>query len=75
MGVWTVSITLGVPFAPLIFGFVAFRVDYRWIYWILAIVSSFCLVVMLGIMTNLGADQRRPIRNPPALRRRDALVP
>lgn len=40
MGVWTVMVTLGVPVAPLVFGFVAFRVGYRWIYWILAIVRS-----------------------------------
>lgn len=39
MGVWAVMITLGVPIAPLVFGFVAFRAGYRWIYWILAIVS------------------------------------
>jgi Major Facilitator Superfamily len=39
MGVWTVMITLGVPLSPFLFGFVAFRVGYRWIYWILAIVS------------------------------------
>jgi MFS family permease len=40
MGVWTVMVTLGVPIGPFIFGFVAQRVGYRWIYWILAIVSS-----------------------------------
>lgn len=40
MGVWTMFVTLGVPVAPFIFGFVALRVGYRWIYWILAIVSS-----------------------------------
>lgn len=32
-------VTLGVPTAPFIFGFVALRVGYRWIYWILACVS------------------------------------
>jgi len=40
MGIWTVMVTLGVPIGPLIFGFVAYRVGYRWIYWILAIVRS-----------------------------------
>ena len=40
MGIWTVMITLGVPIAPLIFGFVAYHIGYSWIYWILAIVSS-----------------------------------
>lgn len=39
MGVWTSMITLGIPVAPLVTGFVAMRVGYRWIYWILAIVS------------------------------------
>lgn len=39
MGVWAVMVTLGVPLAPLLFGFVTSRVGYRWIYWILAIVS------------------------------------
>lgn len=39
MGIWTVMVTLGVPVGPFIFGFVAQRVGYRWIYWVLAIVS------------------------------------
>ena len=39
MGVWTLMFTLGVPTAPLIFGFVTTRVGYQWIYWILAMVS------------------------------------
>lgn len=40
MGIWTIFVTLGVPIAPFIFGFVALRVGYRWIYYILAVVSS-----------------------------------
>lgn len=40
MGVWAVMVTVGVPLAPLIFGFVAIRVGYRWIYWTLAIVCD-----------------------------------
>jgi MFS family permease len=40
MGVWTVMVTLGVPIGPFIFGFVAERVGYRWIYWTLAIVGD-----------------------------------
>jgi MFS family permease len=40
VGVWTMFLTLGIPVAPFIFGFVALRVGYRWIYWTLAIVSS-----------------------------------
>jgi MFS family permease len=43
MGLWTLMVTLGVPLAPLIMGFVSERVDYRWIYWILAIVSPLIL--------------------------------
>ena len=39
MGVWTLLVTLGIPVSPLIFGFVVQRVGYRWIYYILAIVS------------------------------------
>jgi Major Facilitator Superfamily len=39
MGIWTLMVTLGVPIAPFIFGFVAYHVGYRWIYWILAMVS------------------------------------
>lgn len=39
MGVWTALVTLGVPTAPLVFGFLALRVSYRWIYWVLAIVG------------------------------------
>lgn len=40
MGIWTAMLTLGVPIAPLICGFVAMRVSYRWIYWILAMVCG-----------------------------------
>ncbi|EEA19965.1 hypothetical protein TMatcc_010108 [Talaromyces marneffei ATCC 18224] len=40
MGVWTLLVTLGVPVSPFIFGFVAQRVSYRWIYWILAIING-----------------------------------
>ncbi len=39
MGIWTLLVTIGVPLSPFIFGFVAERVGYRWIYWILAIAS------------------------------------
>ncbi|KAF3761671.1 hypothetical protein M406DRAFT_50469 [Cryphonectria parasitica EP155] len=40
MGIWTIMVTLGVPVAPFIFGFVALRVGYRWIYYILAITNA-----------------------------------
>lgn len=39
MGVWTLMFTVGVPFAPFLFGFVVERVGYEWIFWTLAIVS------------------------------------
>lgn len=42
LGIWTIMVTVGVPIAPFIFGFVALRVDYRYIYYILAIVSCLC---------------------------------
>jgi MFS family permease len=64
MGIWTVMVTLGVPVGPFIFGFVAQRVGYRWIYWILAIVSfllfppylpgsSFLFLFALSILTQI----------------------
>jgi MFS family permease len=39
MGIWTVMITIGIPLAPLICGFVTYYEGYRWIFWLLAIVS------------------------------------
>lgn len=39
MGVWTSMLTMGVPIAPLVCGFIAHRASYRWIYWVLAIVG------------------------------------
>lgn len=50
MGVWTLLVTIGVPVSPFIFGFVALRVDYRWIYYILAITNAvqFVLYLFLG---------------------------
>ncbi|KOS42183.1 hypothetical protein ACN38_g6923 [Penicillium nordicum] len=47
MGGWTLMVTLGVPAAPFIFGFVALRVGYRWIYYILAIVNAIQFVLYL----------------------------
>ncbi|CAJ2504346.1 Uu.00g117400.m01.CDS01 [Anthostomella pinea] len=58
MGVWTVMVTLGIPLAPFIFGFVVLRVDYRWVYWILAITNG----VQLLLYFFLG-DETRYIRN------------
>ncbi|PHH61398.1 hypothetical protein CDD81_423 [Ophiocordyceps australis] len=55
MGAWMMMVMLGVPVSPLIFGFVAQRVGYRWIYWILAMntllwlyLSSFGLLLPLS---------------------------
>ncbi|KAJ5183876.1 hypothetical protein N7492_001492 [Penicillium capsulatum] len=50
MGIWTVMVTLGVPIGPFIFGFVAQRVGYRWIYWVLAITNAveFVLYIFFG---------------------------
>lgn len=50
MGIWTLMVTIGVPMAPFIFGFVAYHVGYRWIYWILAITNGvqFVLYLFLG---------------------------
>lgn len=66
MGVWTTMVTLGVPVAPFIFGFVALRVGYRWIYWTLAVVSvcespaCLFLFVRCNLLT-ATPDQRRPV--------------
>ncbi|QSZ34262.1 hypothetical protein DSL72_005852 [Monilinia vaccinii-corymbosi] len=40
MGIWTLMLTIGVPFAPFIMGFVAVHLGWRWIYWILAIING-----------------------------------
>ncbi|KAB8231308.1 putative MFS multidrug transporter [Aspergillus alliaceus] len=59
MGIWTVMVTLGVPVGPLVFGFVAQRVGYRWIYWILAVINAceFILYIFFGPETRyIGAD-------------------
>ncbi|KAL6705131.1 hypothetical protein ACN47E_007236 [Coniothyrium glycines] len=54
MGVWTVMITIGIPLAPLLMGFVTYRVGYRWIYWILAITNG----VQLILYTLFGPETR-----------------
>ncbi|KAH8888102.1 MFS general substrate transporter [Thozetella sp. PMI_491] len=53
MGIWTLMVTLGVPTAPLIFGFVSLRVGYRWIYWTLACVNAIQIIlyIFLGYET------------------------
>lgn len=65
MGVWTTMVTLGVPLAPFIFGFVTVRVGYRWTYWILAIVSSLFAKAPCSLIRNVltsSKDQRSPVR-------------
>nr|POE86931.1 putative transporter [Quercus suber] len=48
MGVWTMLVTLGPPLGPFIFGFVAFQSgNYRWIYWILAIINGVQFIAYL----------------------------
>lgn len=54
MGIWTLLLTLGVPTAPFIFGFVTMRVGYRWIYYILAITNG----VQLLLYVFLGPETR-----------------
>ncbi|KAL4910339.1 hypothetical protein BDW74DRAFT_144897 [Aspergillus multicolor] len=53
MGIWTLMVTLGVPVGPLIFGFVANRAGYRWIFWVLAIINGvqFTLYIFFGAET------------------------
>ena len=71
MGIWTVMVTLGVPISPFIFGFVALRVDYRWIYYILAIVSRTTSIFFN--LANALADQCCATRPLSSLRFRDVV--
>lgn len=50
MGIWTLMLTLGIPSSPFILGFVVQRVDYHWVYWILAIINAvqFILYIFFG---------------------------
>ena len=54
IGIWTLMLTLGVPVAPFIFGFVTMRVGYRWTYYILAITNA----VQLLLYIFLGPETR-----------------
>ncbi|BCR84428.1 putative MFS transporter [Aspergillus chevalieri] len=63
MGVWTLMVTLGVPSGPFIFGFVAYRAGYRWIYWVLAMINGgqFILYLFFGPETRYvgnGVDRQ-----------------
>lgn len=71
IGIWMVMVTLGVPIGPLIFGFVTFRVDYRFIYWILAIVNGvqFLLYFFFGPETLYLRSEDHP---PPYVSEKDS---
>lgn len=74
MGIWAVMVTLGVPVGPLIFGFVAQRVGYQWIYWTLAIVSTNAATCLEGSQLTMEfLDQRRPIYPLHLLRPRNTI--
>lgn len=48
MGMWTLLVTLGPPSGPFFMGFVAYQTgNYRWIYWILAIVNGVQFITYL----------------------------
>lgn len=40
VGISTLMFSLGIPFGPFIFGFVAPRAGFRWVFWVLAIVNG-----------------------------------
>ena len=59
IGIWTMMVTLGVPVGPFLFGFVTQHIGYRWIFWILAIVSPFPMQIEEDIfLTVCVKDQR-----------------
>ncbi|KAJ5171258.1 Major facilitator superfamily domain general substrate transporter [Penicillium coprophilum] len=67
MGVWTLMVTLGVPIGPFIFGFVAYRAGYQWIFWILAMINGgqFILYLFFGPETRYldsGIDSKESTR-------------
>ncbi|KAK8062413.1 MFS transporter [Apiospora hydei] len=48
MGMWTLLVTLGPPSGPFFMGFVAYHTgNYRWIYWVLAIVNGIQFIAYL----------------------------
>lgn len=62
IGIWMVMVTLGVPIGPLIFGFVTFHINYRFIFWILAIINGvqFVLYFFFGPETLYLRDNVYP---------------
>ncbi|KAL3470283.1 major facilitator superfamily domain-containing protein [Aspergillus californicus] len=76
MGVWTLMVTLGVPSAPFIFGFVVTRVGYRWIYWTLAMVNAIQVILDFFVSAEtlyVAADQEHRQTPSPSHRRLLAL--
>jgi MFS family permease len=77
MGVWTLMVTLGVPIGPFIFGFVTYRLNYTWIYWILAMVSAasteLCWCIRVADSISRVIDQRWPVHLVSVLWTRDSL--
>ncbi|KAM0117631.1 hypothetical protein ACP6JC_005787 [Aspergillus fumigatus] len=60
MGIWTLMVTVGIPCGPFIFGFVAHRAGYVWIYWVLAMINGgqFILYLFFGPETRyIGGDE------------------
>lgn len=52
IGIWTLLVTLGPPSGPFLMGFVVYHTgNYRWIYWIFAIVRDQCLVSLTILLT------------------------
>ncbi|EPS31933.1 hypothetical protein PDE_06892 [Penicillium oxalicum 114-2] len=68
MGYWTLMVTIGVPIAPFLFGFMVMRVGYRWIYWVLAITNGvqFILYFFFGSESLYlrGENVSPPVTNP-----------
>lgn len=74
MGVWTLMVTLGVPIGPFIFGFVTNNVGYRWIFWILAMVSHYHSTTRYLTLTR-NPDQCRAVHSISLPRSRNPLPP
>ncbi|KAJ5620147.1 major facilitator superfamily domain-containing protein [Penicillium lagena] len=67
MGIWALLITLGPPVGPFIMGFVIQHLDWRWMFWIMAIInfSQFLAYLVLSPETLYDRDptvQTRPSR-------------
>lgn len=74
IGIWSVMVTLGVPVSPLIFGFVVLRVNYRWIFWTLAIVSEVGGPIM-KLVANVWEDKQCAADSLVSFRNRNPVQP